>query len=188
MVNVSDCPCHGVGPSSGKAGWVGGSGGWPCSTGRRVGVGGWGCGVGRSFGKKKASSAVFGQLAYMMKQQHSNILVAATRAEASALGSSVILAFRAAAPHVRCTGACIRRPRAGALPLPPPLPLCAAAAGRGGGAAGWSGRNRLARRKPPAPLGSCAPLPLAVAAAARSQLELAAHERGERRACAVRGP
>ena len=41
------------------------------------------------------------------------------------------------------SGACIRRPRAGALPLPPPLPLCAAAVGRGG----WSVCNRLARRR-----------------------------------------
>ena len=47
----SGTPYHGVGPSSGNAGWVGGSGGWPCSTGRRVGVG-VGCGVARSFGKK----------------------------------------------------------------------------------------------------------------------------------------
>ena len=61
----SGTPCHGVGPSLAKAGWVGGSGRWPCSTGRKVGVGGWGCGVARCF-VKKASSAVIGQLAYMM--------------------------------------------------------------------------------------------------------------------------
>ena len=43
------------------------------------------------------------------------------------------------------SGACIRRPRAGALSLPPPLSLCAAAVGRAGGAAGWSVRTLLAR-------------------------------------------
>ena len=43
-------------------------------------------------------------------------------------------------------------------------------------------------RKQPAPLGACALLPLAAAAAARSLLVLAMHERGQRRACAARGP
>ena len=57
----SGTPGHGVGPSPEKTGWVGGSGGWRCSTGQRVGVGGGG--VALHVVLENEASAVIGQLA-----------------------------------------------------------------------------------------------------------------------------